>query len=99
MLVGDLILREVLQGARNEAHAGRIAGALAAFPSVSILSPDLAIEAAANYRRLRAVGITVRKSMDIAIGAFCLVNGHVLLHNDRDFEGMRRHLGLRTLAA
>jgi hypothetical protein len=31
------------------------------------------------------------------IAHFCIQNGHILLHADRDFGPMREHLGLRTL--
>jgi predicted nucleic acid-binding protein len=33
----------------------------------------------------------------VVIATFCVRYGHVLLHDDRDFEPMREHLGLRTL--
>jgi hypothetical protein len=32
----------------------------------------LAAKAARNYRRLRELGITIRKTADIIIGAFCI---------------------------
>jgi hypothetical protein len=33
----------------------------------------------------------------VIIATFCIRNGHVLLHANRDFELMAEHLGLRTL--
>jgi len=36
-----------------------------------------------------------RKTVDLIIGTFCIVHGHYLLHGDRDFEQMHRHLDLR----
>lgn len=96
LLVGDLILLEVLQGARNEAHANRIERALRQYAIVPLLSPDLAPKAAQNYRRLRALGITIRKTADIIIGTFCIENGHRLLHEDGDFEPIEKHLGLKA---
>lgn len=98
ILVGDLILLEVLQGARNEAHAVRIEHALRLFPVVPMLNGDLAVEAARNYRLLRGRGVTVRKTIDMIIGTFCSAFGHALLHNDRDFEPMVVHLGLGVVA-
>jgi predicted nucleic acid-binding protein len=97
LLVGDLILLEVLQGARNEIDARRFEEALREFPTVSLLDPDLATIAAANYRFLRSHGITIRKTVDLIIGTFCIERGHHLLHSDRDFEPMERLLGLRTI--
>lgn len=94
VLVGDIILLEVLQGARNAAHALRMEQMLRAFDVATMLNPDLAVEAAANYRLLRSLGITVRKTADLIIGTYCIEHGHTLLHDDRDFEPMRVHLGL-----
>jgi hypothetical protein len=97
LLVGDLILLEVLQGARNEADARRFEEALLEFPTVNLLDADMAIAAAANFRLLRSHGITIRKTIDLIIGTFCIERGHHLLHSDRDFEPMERLLGLQTV--
>ncbi|WP_237154876.1 type II toxin-antitoxin system VapC family toxin [Oryzibacter oryziterrae] len=95
ILVGDIILHEVLRGARDEAHAQSILRWLQTFPVVEMMDKQRAINAAANYRRLREVGVTVRKTADMIIGTYCLDEGHLLLHEDRDFEPMAVHLGLR----
>ncbi len=94
ILVGDLILLEVLQGARDELHAARIERGLRRFEVVSLLDADLAPRAARNYRRLRDMGITIRKTNDIIIGTFCIERRCSLLHDDRDFAPMEAHLGL-----
>jgi predicted nucleic acid-binding protein len=94
ILVGDLILLEVLQGARDERHAARIERGLRRFEVVPLLDVDLAPRAARNYRRLRDMGITVRKTNNIIIGTFCIERGCSLLHDDRDFAPMEEHLGL-----
>lgn len=97
LLIGDLILLEVLQGARNEADAARIERALRQYAIVPLLGIDLASRAARNYRRLRDLGITIRKTADIIIGTFCIEYRHALLHDDRDFAPMQKHLGLKVL--
>ncbi len=97
LLVGDLILLEVLQGARDEAHASRIERALRQFSVVVLLDDELATSAARNYRLLRSRGVTIRKTADLIIGTFCMERGHRLLHDGRDFAPMVEHLGL-TLA-
>ena len=97
ILVGDLILCEVLQGLRTEAQAKLVERSLGRFEPVSLLDPALAVKAAANYRFLRRQGITVRKTIDLMIGTFCVERGHALLHSDRDFEAMERFLGLQTV--
>jgi len=98
LLVGDYILLEVLQGARDEAHAARLERELRRLEVVSVLDADMAARAAHNYRRLRALGITVRKLADIIIGTFCIDYGCALLHADRDFEPMHQHLGLQVVS-
>ncbi|MGH7094769.1 MAG: type II toxin-antitoxin system VapC family toxin [Stellaceae bacterium] len=95
LLIGDLILLEVLQGARNELAARQVEEALLEFPTVRLFDPAMAISAAANYRFLRSRGITIRKTIDLIIGTFCIERGHSLLHSDRDFEPMERLLGLQ----
>lgn len=97
LLIGDLIMLEVLQGARNEAHATRIERALRRYVVVPLLDANLAPKAARNYRKLRELGITVRKTADIIIGTFCIEHRHALLHEDRDFNPMQRHLGLQVV--
>ena len=94
ILIGDLILLEVLQGARDKAHADRIERNMRRYPVASMLDGNLAVQAARNYRSLRARGIRVRKTVDMIIGTFCIAGGHVLLHDDRDFGPMADHLGL-----
>lgn len=97
ILVGDLILMEVLQGARDERHAAAIEKHLRRFTIVSVLDTGIAVKAAENYRLLRGHGITVRKTIDTIIATFCIENDHQLLHQDRDFSHFQKHLGLRTL--
>jgi predicted nucleic acid-binding protein len=99
IIVGDLVLLELLQGARDEARAALMERYLRAFPLVSMMSVDLAVAAAQNYRTLRRLGITTRKTVDLIIGTFCIEQGHTLLYQDRDFDPMVRHLGLRVVSA
>lgn len=58
---------------------------------------ELGIEAAANYRRLRVAGRTVRKTIDCLIATFCFVEGHAVLHHDRDDDPFEEQLGLRVV--
>jgi predicted nucleic acid-binding protein len=97
ILLGDLVLCEVLLGARDDRNALRMEMALREFPVVQLLDPKLAVAAAANYRQLRANGITIRRTIDLIIGTYCIEYGHHLLHSDRDFEPMERLLGLRVI--
>jgi predicted nucleic acid-binding protein len=94
LLVGDIVLLEVLQGIGSEAEARRVEEALRRFEVEAMLDPELAVLAATHYRHLRGLGITVRKTIDLIIGTFCIARGHALLTSDRDFAPMARHLGL-----
>ncbi len=97
ILVGDLILCELLQGLRSDREAALVEGALSRFNIVPLVTPALAIQAAANYRLLREKGITIRKTIDLLIATFCIENGHILLHADRDFDPIQTHLGLQVI--
>jgi len=99
IIVGDLVLFEVMRGvgaAREYAAALRM---LDAFTQVSIGGNEIALAAAAHFRRLRQLGITVRKSVDCLIAAWCIANDVTLLHNDRDFGPFEVHCGLRVFDA
>jgi predicted nucleic acid-binding protein len=98
ILVGDIVLLEVLQGARDEAHAIRIENDLRAFRVEPMMDEQRAIRAACNYRLLRARGVTIRKTVDVIIATFCLDRNHALLHDDRDFDAFAEILGLRVIS-
>jgi predicted nucleic acid-binding protein len=55
----------------------------------------IAVASARNFRLLGRRGITVRKTIDLLIGTWCIENRASLLHNDSDFHPMARYLGLR----
>ncbi len=97
ILVGDLILLEVLQGADNDRHALFLERYLRQFDVVEMLGLGLAVKAAAHFRALRQRGVTIRKTNDMIIGAFCIEHDHVLLQQDRDFLPMAEHLGLKLI--
>jgi predicted nucleic acid-binding protein len=102
IVVGDLILAELLQGFRKEVDAKAAHAALAAFAAfetVSMVGPEMAILAAGNYRRLRRRGVTVLKTMDLLIATWCMAAGHRLLYADRDFDPFAVHLGLVAVGA
>ena len=97
ILVGDLILAEVLQGFRKDADFEKAQRLLGKFTQTSMVNPVLAVKAARNYRLLRPKGVTVRKTIDSLIATYCIEQGHVLLHNDSDFDGYEEYLGLRVV--
>ncbi|MBU2591018.1 MAG: PIN domain nuclease [Nitrospinota bacterium] len=97
IIVGDIILTEVLQGFQSEQDFKRAKKLLLEFQCLEMLGQTIAIESASNYRLLRQKGVTVRKTIDVVIGTFCIHNGFSLLHNDRDFVPLEKYLKLKTV--
>ncbi|WP_294197194.1 PIN domain nuclease [uncultured Sphingomonas sp.] len=94
-LVGDLVLLEVLQGCRTDRQFATLHAALENFRQFAIIDRDVPLAAARNYRTLRALGITIRKTIDTLIATRCILADVPLLYGDRDFDPFVRHLGLR----
>jgi predicted nucleic acid-binding protein len=94
LIVGDLVMLEVLQGARDEVHAARIERNLRQYVTRPMLTDEIAVKAARNFSALRASGVTMRKTINLVIGTFCIESGHRLLHDDGDFVAMEKFLGL-----
>jgi predicted nucleic acid-binding protein len=97
IIVGDLMLCEVLQGLSSEREAWEVEAMLRRFEIAPMAGEVIAIAAARNFRFLRRRGITVRKTIDLLIGTWCIENRRPLLHNDSDFRPMVRYLGLTEL--
>ena len=97
LLIGDIILTEVLQGFRRDAGFHKAHELLDTLEFREMLGREVALRSAQNYRKLRKAGVTVRKTIDVMIATFCVMHGHQLLHDDRDFDAMEKHLGLKVL--
>ena len=93
----DLILCETLQGIPDEKSFVRVLQELCRFELFETSGTQMAIEAARNYLRLRQRGHTVRKTIDCLIATFCILQGHSLLHRDRDFDHFERFLRLNIV--
>ena len=98
LFIGDLILTEVLQGFAADADFARARKLLTSLAIVNLGGVAIAVKAARNFRRLRALGVSVRKTIDTIIATYCIEHRLVLLHSDRDFEPFVAHLGLKTIA-
>lgn len=96
LAVGDLIAAEVLQGVRDEREFKQVKQALDAFDRIDLVGYDIALKASQNYRTLRAMGITIRKTIDTLIATRCIEDGLTLLHADKDFLPFAEHLGLKV---
>jgi predicted nucleic acid-binding protein len=97
LVVGDLILTEVLQGFTRDRDFNAARKMLTSMIVVELGGEEIAIQAARNFRVLRKLGVTVRKTIDTIIATRCIESGYDLLHCDRDFDPFVRHLGLRVV--
>lgn len=94
---GDLIVAEVLQGVSSEREFNLVRQTMTStMRVVTLAGEDVAIQAARNYRYLRAQGVTIRKTIDTIIATYCIENHVPLLFSDRDFKPFVEHLGLRS---
>ena len=93
---GDLILTEVLQGFVRDRDFNQARKLLTSLVVVNLVGQDIAIQAAKNFRLLRAQGITVRKTIDTVIATRCIESRLSLLYSDKDFDPFVEHLGLRS---
>jgi predicted nucleic acid-binding protein len=93
---GDLVLAEVLQGFGSAQDFNQGKKLLTSLPIIELVGEDMAIQAAKNFRTLRSLGITVRKTIDTLIATSCIEKGLVLLYSDKDFDPFVEHLGLQT---
>jgi predicted nucleic acid-binding protein len=96
LAIGDLILAEVLQGFDDERSFRDARRMLTSLTVVDIGGRDIAIQAARNFRTLRRLGVSVRKTIDTLIATRCIAGEHYLLYSDRDFDPFVKHLGLRA---
>ncbi len=96
LIMADLVLAEVLQGCDSDKEFEKVRHFLVPIPVITISDEAVAIQAARNYRALRARGITVRKTIDTLIATRCIVDGHTLLYSDRDFDPFVEWLGLES---
>jgi|TARA_R110002050_G_scaffold243528_2_gene380064 hypothetical protein len=99
IVTGDLIVMEVLlQGFQSDGHFHQARRVLEELPFFNLFNKELSLRAAENYRSLRKKGVTVRKTIDVIIGTFCIENRIHLLHNDRDFNSLGAYLGLQVIS-
>ena len=94
---GDLILAEVLQGFVSNRDFNQAKKLMTSLVIVDLVGLNIAIQAAKNFRTLRSLGVTVRKTIDTVIATRCIENGLPLLYSDRDFDPFVEHLGLRSV--
>jgi predicted nucleic acid-binding protein len=94
VVIGDLVLAEVLQGFTTERDFNQALRLFGSLDVIAVAGRDAAVLAARNFRRLRELGVTVRKTIDTLIATRCIEDGLPLLYSDRDFDPFVVHLGL-----
>ena len=97
--LGDLIYCEIMQGIKNKRELNIVKNVFNALHKDIVGGFEICEKAAENYKFLRSLGVTARKTIDIIIGTFCLENGYEIIHHDRDFKCMEEHLGLKSYNA
>jgi len=102
LAIGDLMLTEVLQGFSKQRDFNEAKELLISLMVVELGGQEIAIQAARNFRTLRNLGVTIRKTSDTIIATMiatrCIASGYALLHDDKDFEPFVTHLGLREVS-
>ena len=96
LATGDLVLAEVLQGFDSQRDFNRARKLLTTLKIYDLGGREVAIQAAKNFRKLRVLGVTVRKTIDAIIATHCILRGHSLLYSDWDFDPFVQHLRLRS---
>ena len=98
LVTTDVVVMELLAGARDDTHEGQLAKLLSLPSSVPVERVDW-VDAARLRRRCRASGETVCLLPDCLIAAVAIRADVEVLHCDRDFDTLARHTALRTLTA
>ncbi|HEX6641505.1 MAG TPA: PIN domain nuclease [Thermoanaerobaculia bacterium] len=93
-----IIMQEVLRGTHNRSHYRLSRALLLAAEMLDAPTPFERFDTAADiFLKCRDAGIMPRSSVDCLVVATALAYGATLLHDDRDFEHVKRVLPLKTL--
>ncbi|HYN52433.1 MAG TPA: PIN domain nuclease [Thermoleophilaceae bacterium] len=91
----DVVLMEVLAGARDDTHRDRLRGLLARCEFLPTDGPRDYEDAAELYHACRRAGDTVRSLTDCLIASVAIRARLALLHADRDLHVIARHAPLQ----
>jgi predicted nucleic acid-binding protein len=98
LAVTEIVVAEVLSGARDAAHWAALRARLLALEVLPLGGLAGFEEAAALYMRCRRQGVTVRRLADCLIAVPALEAGAEILHADTDFELISRCAPLKIAA-
>jgi predicted nucleic acid-binding protein len=95
LVTTEVVVMELLAGARTDREADLIRGAFYAYELLNAHGLEDYEHAAAIYRACRRAGQVVRRQLDCLIAAVAIREDAAVLHQDRDFDVIARHTGLR----
>lgn len=95
LAITDVVVMEVLAGARHEAELVALRQMIAACHHVAVEGPGDYEAAAVLYRSCRAGGATIRRLTDCLIATVAIRADLPVLHRDRDFDAIAAHSALR----
>jgi len=98
IIMGDLILTEILRGFRHDKDYKAAKSYLDDLPFRQMGGYNVAVKSATIYRLLRKQGVTVRKTIDVIIATFCIIENLTLLHDDRDYDPISIHFSLKVFS-
>ena len=90
----DVVVMEVLAGARDGAHLVTLRRLLQRSAHLPVASGDYEA-ASAIWRTCRRGGETPRSMLDCLVAAVAIRTGVAVLHSDRDYDAIARHVDLR----
>ncbi|MBU0477296.1 PIN domain nuclease [bacterium] len=96
LCICGIILTEVLQGIQKERDYEKTKNLFDKLIFLPMTHTTF-IKSAEIYRSLRSRGITIRKSVDCMIASVAIEHKTPLLHNDRDFDPIEEHCGLKSV--
>jgi len=91
----EIIVMELVAGARSEDDATRLRERLIRLPMLTLRGLHDFEAAADLFRRCRAAGETIRSLTDCLIAVCAIRADAQVLHSDRDFDAIARHSELR----
>lgn len=92
-----IIVQEVLQGAKTDKDFKNIHVFFEDIVKLNGNHYELGVEAAKLYRKLRNLGITIRKPNDCLIAFYAIENRLSILHEDKDFDFIASNSNLKVI--
>lgn len=91
----EIVIMELLAGVSDSRGRKRLRQRLLEIPLLRLRGLSDFESAAELYQSCRRRGATVRKLIDCVIATVAIRERVTVLHNDRDFDALRRHSDLR----